>query len=413
MKLRKIVLLILVVGLLATALMACAPATPTPEAGKAVPVDRETVTTTFEFQDDGSAFAWPDALQGVMLLIILVSLVWGYYDLFLEGYPEAGSKSRHRWAKVFAMVGIAGYLFFAGLQVVTPTNVGVIRQSFPNVGYRVVGPGTHWATPFVSRVNRYTTRIRPMKIYDIQADTNTTGRPEIYPDVVIWFRLPVEEGKELELTQLSVPIESMKLLDLRYGPDYEKVLVKEAAINAVKSVSGAHPYDYFGVHKKEAQDEIKTELQAKLGGLVEVTDVAISFFNYSPEFEAQLKTQAEKRLQLEAAQMDVEIAAQLEEKAANEGKAKVAAAEAQKKAEILKAEGDSQARILRAQADAKALELIRQQIASDPNILTYEAIQRWQGDVPSTLFTNEAGAQPPFFFQQALPTSTPTPQPTP
>ncbi|MCR4264399.1 MAG: SPFH domain-containing protein, partial [Candidatus Roizmanbacteria bacterium] len=278
------------------------------------------------------------------------------------------------------------FLFFSSIKVVPVTYVGTIRQVFPWKTYYVVNPGTHWTLPLVSRLNLYSTRVREMKLYNIAADTNSTGRPEVFPDVVVWWRLPFSAEADLtDITSSPIDEEILLELDWKYGPDYEESFFKEKVIASVKEVTGAHEYDYLGSAREEAQDIIQGKIEAKVDRLIDITDFTVSSFSFTPDFEARLQALSQKQVELEQAQKDVLIAEQRRQEEL--AKAEQRAAQGQ---------GEAKYRLELAKAEAEAFALIAAQLEAHPELLQLEWIKKWDGKVPVFMTGSD---QSSFLFQ--------------
>ena len=358
---------------------ACAPADPALQSNQAGGINTQVVATTWEYNDDGSPFTWPDFLGWVFLIGAVVVLGFHYLPPMLYEYKKQGSSTRTWIATGILMIL---FCFTTAIVVVPVTTVAVIRQVMPATNYYVLGPGTHIVAPVVSTVNFYTTRIRPMKVFDITADSNSTGRPEVYPDVVVWFKVPQKDGaNQLDLTNNPADENALLRLDLQYGPEYEKSFVLEQAIASVKEIAGSHAYDYFGNQRAEAQEAIQTLLQSKLGSLVTVEDMTISTYSYSNEFQAKLDDLAMKQVELERAMKDVSIADQrrLEQ-------------EMRSQQRRLEGEGEKDYQISIAQGKAESLRLIAEQLAANPLVIQYEQLQKWGGVYPYFYQYSESGA---------------------
>lgn len=385
MKKWQIALIVFTIATLLAITVSCRP-----EGEEEAPPEKGVVATTHEYEDDGRPFTWPNLLGIVGLIGMVISLIATFWRDVMREYREAPIP--HKFGLTVVTFFFLLFMVSTCIRVVPVTYVGVVRQVLPYTRYYVLGPGTHFVPPVVSTTHLYTTRVRPMKIFDIQADTNSVGRPEIYPDVVAWFRLPIIEGMELTLTQIPVQEDTMLTVDLRYGPKYEETFLKEKVVATVKEVSGAHPYDYFGNQRPEAQELIEEMLEKKLEGLVTIQDLTISFFNYPPAFEEKLAGLSMKQIELEQATKDVMIGEQRK-------------LEAEKKALQRKAEGQGEKdyKILTAEGDAEALRMIAEQLRANPDLIPYEWIRKWSGAVPSTFFGGEGA--PGFLFQ--IPTTVP------
>lgn len=74
------------------------------------------------------------------------------------------------------------------------------------------------------------------------------------------------------------------------------------------------------------------------------------------------------------------------EQAAIAAQANVATIEAQGRANVAKAEADAKATTVRADAEAKAIKTRADALAQSPKIVAYEWVQKWNGQMPATVY---------------------------
>lgn len=377
----RIVSILVLLAVMAGLLVGCAAPEQTASGGTAS-TGTVIVRTTTQFDDD-SPFSAPAGLAVLSLIAALACFAYAAWKRG-EGTHKEEVKKARTWAVLGTCLSVA-FLVLASVKVVPVTYEAIIRQAFPVPSYRVVGPGTHFAWPLVSNVRMYTTRIRQMKVFDISADTNSSGRPQIFPDVVVWFRLPLED-ETAKWDRQVVREDLLRQLDWNHGPRFESGFLLEMLIASVKEVSGAHEYGFFGSERDKAQEQIQSLLEEKLGGLITVTDFTISTFSYTSAFEERLELLSQKQMEIEQAQRDVTIAEQRR-------------LEALKQAETKKAQGEGQRDydIAIAQGKAREIELVAAQLAANPQILGWKWIEQWDGKVPTWYSPGSEGGN--FLFQ--------------
>jgi regulator of protease activity HflC (stomatin/prohibitin superfamily) len=78
------------------------------------------------------------------------------------------------------------------------------------------------------------------------------------------------------------------------------------------------------------------------------------------------------------------------EQAAIAAQANVATIEAQGRASVAKAEADARATTVRAEAEAKAIKTRADALAQSPKIVAYEWVQKWNGEMPGTVYCSAA-----------------------
>ncbi len=376
----RVVLLVLIATILAGLIVACSPGTDVVEGS-----GNGENATLVEYIDDDIAFTWPGILR-IALLIAAGIVAYLANRGTLSGNEGFSIKKQFPWWAIVLM-----FLVATGIKAVPINSVATVRQVFPYSRYEAIGPGTHLVMPLVTKVNIYTTRTRTIEITGINADSNSPSRPEVFPDVTIWFRLPVIDERELDLQGVPLDPETLKILDFRYGPEYEETLGVKRAVSAVKEILGSNGYDYIGNRRQDARERFLELMNAKFDGLVQVTAVEIVDFRYTPEFEARLAELSQKQIELEQAQRNVVIAEQDRLKAEKQKETTVLNAEAAKAAAILQAEGDAERIRVEAAAQAEALALTAEQLRQNSTLLQYEWIHRWNGILPQIVNGENGG----------------------
>ncbi len=388
-----VVAFLLVVGLVT----ACAPnlAAESPNAPISGEVD---ITTTVDYNDDDIGLQWPDFLQILALVGAGASLIYGNRKAFL-GEEAVKWLNQSGWIVLMVIFFVA-----SGLIVVPVSTAATIRQSVPTSNIYSKGPGLHWATPIVSKVNYYTTRVRSMNINNIQADTSSPGRPQVFPDVTVWFQLPITDGTP-SARGFTVDEKLLVELDLLFGPEYEAALISKRAITAVKEIVGDEAYDYVGNNRIEAQERILKALQKKLGNLVVVTSVEVVNYSFTPEFDQKLNELSQKQIEEESAKRDASIAENKRIVAEINQQTRELEGQGEAKYNIMLAEADAKKILLKAEAQASAYKLIAEQLSKNPDLLSYEYLQRWDGRRP---YVESQGGES---FMYQLPSFNPTPIP--
>jgi regulator of protease activity HflC (stomatin/prohibitin superfamily) len=354
--LRKTVVLLLV---LAIAIGLLAPAV----AAQNNRTNATNVATMLEYEEDAAPTGWLDAVGGIALVVAVIALV-----LLMVPIRGLMPKELRFFVGIIGVLALALFLV-STLVVFVPVNyVAVVRMTFPTAGRYAIGPGMNLVNPIGTQVTYYTTAVRTMKVNEIAADTASVGRPEIFPSVYVWFRVPMAESGGVDTDKLLA-------LDWLYGPTYEEVFVSEYIISSVKEVSGQHEYDYFGKDRSKAANEIQQVLESKLDGYVMVRDMTISTFRYNAEFEAFLKDLAQRQVELEKETKNVVIEEQKRLQAVKQAEARKA-----------QGEGERDYKIAVAQGEAATLDEASKRLGGDPDaILHYLWLQKWNGQLPATL----------------------------
>ena len=110
------------------------------------------------------------------------------------------------------------------------------------------------------------------------------------------------------------------------------------------------------------------EVQFEEGGLI-MHDFVLRNIAFSPEYAASVE---QKQIAEQLAQQAAFVVLQREQEAEQAR----ATARGQRDATIISAEGDAKARVIRATAEATALELLAAALAQNPDLITFEYVQR-------------------------------------
>jgi regulator of protease activity HflC (stomatin/prohibitin superfamily) len=139
----------------------------------------------------------------------------------------------------------------------------------------------------------------------------------------------------------------------------------------------------------ELVDYIETQLSEKLAenGL-SLVDFVLRNITFSPEYAASVE-------QKQIAEQQVEQQKFVVEQKKQEALQAVELARGESEARIIAAEGAAQARMIEAQAEADALELLSGILQDNPDLLTYQYINKLAPTINTMLLPNEN----PFIFQ--------------
>ncbi|OHA63111.1 MAG: hypothetical protein A2748_03010 [Candidatus Wildermuthbacteria bacterium RIFCSPHIGHO2_01_FULL_45_20] len=181
-------------------------------------------------------------------------------------------------------------------------------------------------------------------------------------------------------------------------------------ISALKSVQGAHSYDYVGNERVKFQNLVEDALQSELldengNPIVFVQQVTIVSFSYPPEIEAFLKEVQEVQFKKQQAeeQNAVNLALQKAEQTAADTRFNVAQKDAN--TEEARADGERRAKQAIASADAYAIKAkaeagdegirkVQDALASSSAAyLEYQKTEQWNGTVPNFMM-GESGVVP-------------------
>lgn len=146
------------------------------------------------------------------------------------------------------------------------------------------------------------------------------------------------------------------------GKDYEEIIILPTINDAGKDVIGNWEAQSFVPNRETAKRQITEILTHKLdslGGYFENYTVYITNCDYSDEFEKAIeaKVKAEQKA-LEAKNNTIRI------------------------------EEEAKQKVITAEAEAKAMEIKAQALEKNKSLVEYEAVLRWNGELPSYMLGN-------------------------
>jgi regulator of protease activity HflC (stomatin/prohibitin superfamily) len=281
----------------------------------------------------------------------------------------------------------------AGLVFVQPEERGVVISALDPKGYRTeaLQPGLRWVVPFFENVvtypisrQTYTMSIAPLE-GSIQGDDSVTAR--------------TADGQELFIdASVIFAIDPDKVIDVHidWKNRYIDELVRPQARGIIRDATSQYGVEELVTSER---DEFKESMQAALAskmaenGLM-LVDFVLRNITFSPEYAASVE-------QKQVAEQLAQQAALIVEQRRQEAEQARQTAQGQADAAVIAAQGRAQARLLEADAEAKALALIAAALAGNPDLITYNYVQKLAPGVQVMLVPNDN----PFLLP--LPTLTP------
>jgi regulator of protease activity HflC (stomatin/prohibitin superfamily) len=313
----------------------------------------------------------------------------------------------------------------ACLLFVEPQEIGVVVSVLQKEGFRSepFRSGVHWIVPLAERVvtypiywQTYTMSGRPMegeKLGDDSIVARTKDGQEVSMDCSIIFRIDPEQVVWIHIEWQNRYIQDFVRPTVR---GMIRTKVADFTVNEVNSDKRSDLEIFLDRNLREVFEE---------KGLV-LDRFVLRNIAFSPEYAAsveqkqiaeQIKTQrvheAEQIRELAEGEAD-----QVREMAEAEADRVMMLAEAEARAIEVKAQAQARARVVQAEAEAKALELITEVLAQNPDLLTYQYINKLAPSINVMLIPSDAPfilpLPTPLAVETSSPVSTPTtPLPTP
>lgn len=278
---------------------------------------------------------------------------------------------------LYVIAAIVLIILAAGsVTVIGPGDRGVLMR-FGAVQPVIYDPGLHFKLPIMNSVQPVTVQVQ-------KGQTRETAASKDLQIVTTTIAL----NYHLDPTKVNVIYR-----DIGELPAVQNKIIDPAVANAVKAVTARYNADELIANRDKVRAQIEAQVKNSTRAYnVIVNGLNITNFSFSREYDRAIedKQVAQQRAlksnyQLQQAQID--------------SQKQVVEAKAEAEARIERAKGQAQATVLAAQAEAKAMEL--KQKAITPEILKLNAIQRWNGILPSVMAGGKDGAVPFIQIPQA------------
>ncbi len=268
----------------------------------------------------------------------------------------------------------------SGLVFIEPQERGVVISALTPTGYRdqPLGAGLHWIVPFFEYVKRYpiSKETYTMSIADtegqVQGDDSVAARTldgqEIFVDASAIYQIDPAKVVQVHIT---------------WQDRYTDQLVRPLVRGIIRDVVSQLRVDEVVSTKRMAMTQQITEQMNKRleeNGLM-LSDFVLRNITFSKEYAASVEQKQIAEQQAQQARFVVESKKQEAQQAIETSKG---AAESVK----IRADGDAQARLIQAQAEAKALQMIADALKSNPDLLTYNYINKLAPGIEVMLVPN-------------------------
>ena len=263
-------------------------------------------------------------------------------------------------AVVAILGGIVGTAAaFGSFYTIDQGDLGVITRTGAVIG--VAKPGFHWKLPFVDDVHEFSVRTKKMQFVKLHSYSK-----DIQPAIV--------------QASVNYNVDPRKVEEIygTIGLSYADVLIAPAVLQITKEVFGTYQARDIVSQREKLGGDVRTALAERLGsrGII-IESVQLENIDFSKAYEeaienamraeAEVKKVAQElerqRFEAQKRQVDADAAAY----------ALFAAAKAQ--ADATRVQGEAEADAIRAKASA---------LAQNTNLVTLQAVERWDGKLPQT-----------------------------
>lgn len=218
----------------------------------------------------------------------------------------------------------------------------------------VIQPGWHWRTPFITETRKF--RLEP-KTYEVSFSVGADGA--ITKDMqtvgaTVAVRYVYDETRIKDIVTL-------------YAKDsIIENAMKDNVKASLKETTGKYSIYDLVAHQNEITAEVANAMLTRMSNYpIAINQTTITNWDWSDDFDRQIKETANRTQQVKQAEQEANIAAAQAQKLVKEAEAKKQAAELDAQAEIARANGLAESKKIK--ADAQAYE--NQKIAQNLDVM--------------------------------------------
>ena len=274
---------------------------------------------------------------------------------------------------------VAVVLFLSSFTVVAPNERGVIVE-LGQVKEGVIQPGVKMHMPFISQVRKF--RLEP-KTYEVAFSVGSDGAIT----------------KDMQTVGATVAVRYMydenRIMDIvtrYYSDNIIQSAMKDNVKASLKETTGKYSIYELVEQQNKITNEVADAMLARMADYpIAISQTTITNWDWSDDFDRQIKETANRTQQVRQAEQEANIAAAQAQKLVKEAEAKKQAAELDAQAAVAKAQGEADAEKIKADAQAYT----NQKIAENYNVMRaqwdyeiqLERAKRWNGkEVPEAAY---------------------------
>lgn len=261
-----------------------------------------------------------------------------------------------------------------GLMVVLTNSCSIIQQrergvmyTFGKVEGNVIQPGLKFHVPFISKVKKYS--IAP-KTFETTFPVGQAGAIT----------------KDMQTVGTSVTVkyayDEARIMDIakRYGDSVVESAMKSNIIASVKEVVGQYSIYEIVEKQPEVTNKVSEAILSRMEDYpITISQTTITNWDWSEDFDRQIKETANRTQQVKQAEQEANIAAANAQKLVKEAEAKKQAMQLEAEAQLIKAQNEAQAK----KAEADGIAYYNQKVAQNM------AVQQAQWKHEETMAYNE------------------------
>lgn len=244
----------------------------------------------------------------------------------------------------------------------------------------IIQPGMHWHAPFITQTRKF--KLEP-KTYEVTFSVGNDGA--ITKDMqtvgaTVAVRYIYDEARLKDIVTMYAN-----------GSVIESAM-KDNVKASLKETTGKYSIYELVAEQNAITAEVAQAMLSRMSKYpIDISQTTITNWDWSDDFDKQIKETANRTQQVKIAQQEAEVAAAQAEKLVKEAEARKRAAEADAEAEVARANGESDAKKIRADASAYEAQKIAQNQAAYQKQWDYEIAlekaKRWNGkEVPDAAY---------------------------
>jgi regulator of protease activity HflC (stomatin/prohibitin superfamily) len=268
----------------------------------------------------------------------------------------------------------------AGLVFIQPTDRGVVISALDKgVREEALQPGLNWVVPFLETVIEYPISRQTYTMSIAAEEGQITGDDSVEARTADGQVVKVDASVIFSINPNEV-VET----HIKWQGQYVNNLVRPMTRGVIRdAVSQFGVEEVISSKRFELTEMIRTDLASQLdeGGLT-LQNFILRNIAFSDEYAASVE---QKQIAEQQAQQAAFVVQQREQEAEQARKV----AEGKADALVIEAEGNAEARLIEAEAEAKALEMIAAALQDNPDLLTFEYIQKLAPGIQVMLVPND------------------------
>lgn len=299
----------------------------------------------------------------------------------------------------------------AGLVFIQPDQRGVVISALQPKGYREepLQPGLRWVIPYFENVvvysiarQTYTMSISPLE-GEVKGDDSVAARTADGQEVLL----------DASVIYQADPGQIVRL-HINWQNRFKDELVRPLSRGVIRdAVAKYRVEEVYSSKRDQMTQEITDTLQKKLADNgIQLMDFILRNITFSEEYSKSVEQKQIAEQQAQQAKFVVEQKKQ-------EAQQAIETAKGQAESVKIRAQADADARVIQAKADAEALNLIAEVLKSNPDLLTYQYINKLAPGIQVMLVPNNMPyllplqGIGPMASSNSNPLPLPTPNPTP